>query len=80
MDSLLTALDEDTKLCPNLQLCQDVYKYEVIVKNGSDAERQEELKATILQQVFDDNMAPYYDQLCSKFEWVVDEEKLKAMR
>lgn len=80
MDTLLTALDEDTKLCPNLKLCQDVYKYEISIKDDGNAEKSESLRATILEQVFEDNMAPYYDQLCTKFEWVVDEEKLKAMR
>jgi 26S proteasome regulatory subunit N7 len=80
MDSLLTALDEDAKQCPNLKLCQDVYKYEVCVKDSSDSDRAQSLKETILEQVFQDNMAPYYDQLCAKFEWVVDEEKLNAMR
>lgn len=80
MDSLLTALDEDVKLCPNLKLCQDVYKYEISIKNNTDAEKSESLKSIVLEQVFADNMAPYYEQLCTKFEWVADEEKLNSMR
>jgi hypothetical protein len=80
MDTLLTALDEDTKPCPNLKLCQDVYKYEVSIKNVDASEKSESLKATILEQVFEDNMAPYYEQLCTKFEWTTDAEKLTAMR
>jgi 26S proteasome regulatory subunit N7 len=80
MDSLLTALDEDAKQCPNLKLCQDVYRYEHIVKSEGVSDRTEALKEVILVQVFEDNMAPFYDQLCSKFDWTVDEEKLKSMR
>ena len=80
MDSLLTALDEDAKQCPNLKLCQDVYKYEISIKNTADAEKSESLKSVVLEQVFADNMTPYYEQLCTKFEWVADEEKLNSMR
>jgi 26S proteasome regulatory subunit N7 len=80
MDSLLTALDEDTKMCPNLKLCQDVYKYEISLKTGDDAAKSDSLKTTILEQIFEDNMAPYYDQLCAKFAWTVDEEKMRTMR
>jgi hypothetical protein len=79
MDSLLTALDENVKLVPNLKLCQDVYKYEISIKNAN-AEKSEALKTTILEQIFADNMTPYYSELCAKFEWVVDEEKQVSMR
>jgi len=67
-------------MCPNLKICQDVYKYETSIKIGNDATKSESLKTAILEQVFEDNMAPYYDQLCTKFSWTVDEEKLKSMR
>lgn len=79
MDSLLTALDEDTKQCPNLKLCQDVYKYEVSIKNA-DVEKSDSMRVAILEQVFEDNMAPYYEHLCVKFEWKADEDKLAEMR
>ena len=79
MDSLLTALDENTKQCPNLKLCQDVYEYETCVKN-KEMNRAETIKEVILEQVFEDNMAPFYDHLCGKFDWGVDKEKLKCMR
>ena len=80
MDTLLTALDDNAKLCPNLKLCQDVYKYEISIMSENNNEKSATLKNIILEQIFEDNMAPYYEQLCTKFEWVVDEEKLSSMR
>lgn len=79
MDSLLTALDVDAKICPNLKLCQDVYKYEISIKNSDDV-KSESLKSIVMEQVIGDDMAPFYELLCAKFDWEVDEDKLKVMR
>ncbi len=38
-------------------------------------EKAEELKKSILEEVFADKMAPFYEHLCGKYDWVVDEKR-----
>jgi hypothetical protein len=78
MDTLL-ALDEDMKQIPNINLCNQVYSYEYALQNGNQDDMTKYLNL-ILKEIENDSMAPYYLELCSKFSWTIDEEKLNQMR
>jgi hypothetical protein len=78
MDTLL-ALDEDMKQIPNINLGNQVHSYEFALQNGNQEDITKYLNL-IMKEIENDSMAPYYLQLCSKFSWTIDEEKLNQMR
>lgn len=79
MDTLLVAPDKSVKQIPNLELPQLVHRYEIKTKH-SDNVGMEDLKNSIITEITNDNMAAYYQQICSKFSWVLDDELYQKLR
>lgn len=78
-DTLLVASDENLKQNPNLDLAQLVYSYEYYVGQELTV-KAEEIKTEILQIITADNMLPYYEMLCAKFSWPLNEELVNVMK
>ena len=78
MDSLFAVTEEDSQHIPNLELCQKVYRYEIRQKNGQTA-AAEELRQSILDDITRDYMGPYYNHLCTKLGWQVDENLASSL-
>lgn len=80
MGDLLIASDESVRHFPNLQLAQKLYEYELCIKGlGAGASEAPALLSEILEQVFLDEMAPFYFVCCDKYGWTLDEHKAEAM-
>ena len=72
VDGLIVSIAEPA--VPNMQLAQKVYRYEIRAKEGSSSSNMiTELKESILADIVEDEMAPFYLTLCKKFEWAEDE-------
>lgn len=61
-------LNNSTKHIPDLQLAQNIFLLE-----HHFAEDEEALKATIMQSIEEDKMAPLYENLCERLGWEKDE-------
>jgi 26S proteasome regulatory subunit N7 len=77
-DQLMVASDENLKQNPNLDLAQLAYSYEYHTSQGLTA-RATELQAEIMALVTEDSMTPYYQALCDKYSWPVDEALVTTM-
>jgi hypothetical protein len=78
MDLLIT-VDEATKDIPNLDLCQIVYQYETLEKQG-DTSSCSALKTQILNTINEKAMGPYYTHVCQQLKWDVDDAALTTMK
>ena len=71
--------EEIVKSVPNMDIPQLAYQYETRVKDNDQVKLQE-LKDSIIKCITDDFMAPYYRDICSKFDWEIDETLMESMR
>lgn len=60
---------------PNLELAQ--WRYMLTLDDHRD---DAEIKKKLLKAVEDDNMAPFYQELCRELNWKVDQALLKRMK
>lgn len=61
---------------PNMELAQRVFTLDC----PEPPENVAEIQQTILDDVRQDSMAPYYETLCSRFGWPVDDAFLGSMK
>lgn len=61
---------------PNMELAQRVFTLDC----PEPPENAAEIQQTVLDDVRQDSMAPYYETLCSRFGWPVDDAFLGAMK
>lgn len=79
-DGLMVALDASVKQNPNLDLAQDVFRYSQLSAIDREAEAGRALKQKLLDAITADNMLPYYNALCERFQWAADESLREKMR
>ena len=83
MDSLLIALEENFKQVPNQLLCQKIYQFDHLINTeNSRIEEEIELKRSIIEMVKNDEMAPYFNTIRTKYNWTTeaDDVLLTSMR
>jgi len=73
------AIDENVKQIPNMMLPQYIFQYDLKLKEN-DTEGLISLKKSIMGAIEEDNMDVFYQTVCTKFGWTVDDELLKKMR
>ena len=62
-------LNNSTKHIPNLQLAQDIFLLE-----HHFAHDEEALKASVMQTIEEEKMAPLYTELCERLGWDMDSD------
>jgi len=52
----------------------------LLTQSDEIAGNKEEIKQKLLKAIMDDNMAPYYLQVCEQLKWNVDNSFLEKMK
>ncbi|KAJ6249209.1 26s proteasome non-atpase regulatory subunit 6 [Anaeramoeba flamelloides] len=69
--------EEQLKLTPRMELIK--YKF-LMTLDDEIVENKKEIKEKILKIAVEDKMTPYYQSVCEKFGWEVDEETLNTLK
>jgi hypothetical protein len=77
MSAPIVLAEEEANQFPNLELVQLIHRLDHQLKNGKAID---DLKSQILAMIDKDDMAPYYEAICVKYGWIVDEGLLATMR
>lgn len=78
MNAPIIQAEEEASRFPNLELVQLIHRFDHLLKDGKSIDL--ELQTQILAMIEKDDMAPFYEQICSKYGWIVDDGLLASMR
>lgn len=78
MDTVV-ATDESLKQIPNLGIPQLIYRLESKLSEDKTS-NVDELRNSIMKYIADDNMALFYQSVCSRLGWTIDDDLLQKMK
>lgn len=69
--------EEGLKKIPNLDLAQALF---TLQRKDTSEQEKNDAKTLLEKEITENNMAPYYEEVCRQLSWSVDQARLSAMK
>lgn len=73
-------VEQAIETLPNMELARCEHLLSIVDDSMETKKENEDAKARMMNIIKDNNMSPYYESMCSKYNWKLDNDLLKQMR